>query len=84
MKKYYIKTAKTYKDKEGKEKRIFRAVGEIIDWGDKGLSFELYAQPETRFYVYSDIPSTPKTPEAEKKIPDHYSDPSYNPEEVPF
>lgn len=59
MKRYNITTARTYKDKNGEDKKAWRTVGQLIEWPateDKPRSFsiELHMWPDTRFSVFEE------------------------------
>lgn len=59
MKRFDICTSRTYKDKNGEEKKAWRTVGQLIEWpakDDKPRSFsiELHMHPETRFSVFEE------------------------------
>jgi hypothetical protein len=59
MKRYNICTSRTYKDKNGEDKKAWRTVGQLIKWPateDKpeSMSIELHMFPETRFSVFEE------------------------------
>jgi len=55
MQKFNIVTSKSYKAKDGTDKKQWNTVGTLIAT-DKGMFMELYMYPETRFSVFEQKP----------------------------
>lgn len=61
MRKYNICTSRTYKDKNGEDKKAWRTVGQLMRWEatnekPESFSIELHMHPETRFSVFEEKP----------------------------
>jgi hypothetical protein len=59
MKRFNTCTARTYKDREGNDKKAWRTVGQLVQWPEKdgkpeSYSNELHMWPDTRFSVFEE------------------------------
>jgi hypothetical protein len=59
MKKFNIVTARTYKDRDGNDKKAWRTVGQLIQWPAKddkpeSFSMELHMWPETKYSIFEE------------------------------
>lgn len=59
MKRFNICTARTYKDREGNDKKAWRTVGQLVQWPAKddkpeSFSIELHMFPDVRYSVFEE------------------------------